>query len=303
MVARDRIRLTGQLREGPRSSGPFPLPLRHHVGVPVTIEPHVALSWIERVTREGRSERVRDEVAVEEPLEIRVDGEALAVAMRSPGEDEELAAGFLAGEGLIGSPADVVSIGPTADFASNVVEGRTRSGLRRDPSGERRFSLTSACGVCGKAALEFVRRAAPPSEPDAKVEPELVLRLPDDARRAQPGFQRTGGLHATALFEPSGELLVLREDVGRHNAMDKAVGSMLLAGRYPLPGVLACLSGRAAFELVQKASVAGLAGVIAVGAPSTLAVELAADRRMLLCGFVRGGSFNVYAGSEHLGRA
>jgi FdhD protein len=268
--------------------------------VPVTIEPHVALTWIERFSREGETERVRDEIAVEEPLEIRVDGKPLAVAMRTPGEDEELAAGFLAGEGLIEGLADIQSVGPTADLAANVVEVRTRSGLRRDPSDERRFSMTSACGVCGKAALEFVRRESPPAGSTEAVEPELVLRLPAKTRAAQPGFERTGGLHATALFESDGRLLALREDVGRHNAMDKAIGSLLLGGRYPLPGVIACLSGRSSFELVQKASVAGIAGVVAVGAPSTLAVELAAERGMLLCGFTREKSFNVYAGAELL---
>ena len=270
--------------------------------MPTTVHPHIALTWIERVTRAGAPERVQDELAVEEPLELRVDGEPLAVAMRTPGEDEELAAGFLAGEGLIGGLEDIASIGPTDDLAANVVEVRTRSGLRRDPAGERRFSLTSACGVCGKAALEFVRREAParPDEPAAPLDPELVLRLPEAARGDQPGFARTGGLHATALFEAGGRLLALREDVGRHNAMDKALGALLLAGRYPLPGVIACLSGRAAFELVQKASLAGLLGVVAVGAPSSLAVALAEERGMLLCGFVRGDSFNVYAGAQHL---
>ena len=127
-----------------------------------------------------------------------------------------------------------------------------------------------------------------------------MLRLPEAARASQLGFERTGGLHASALFEADGRLLVLREDVGRHNAMDKAIGALLLSGRFPLPGVLACLSGRAAFELVQKASLAGLAGVVAVGAPSTLAVDLARERGMLLCGFVRDGSFNVYAGADRL---
>src|SRR3954471_22021898 len=263
--------------------------------MPVTIDPHVARTWIERVSGAER-ERVRDEVAVEEPLEIRVDGRALAVAMRSPGEDEELAAGFLAGEGLIGGRDDIESAGPTEDLAANVVEVRTRAGLRRDPSDERRFSMTSACGVCGKAALEFVHRESPPLEAGAPVEPSLVQALPDEARRAQRDFERTGGLHATALFDGCGELLVVREDVGRHNAMDKAIGALLLAGRYPLPGVIACLSGRAGFELVQKAGVAGLAAVVAVGAPTSLAVELAQERGLALCGFVRGNSFNVYSG-------
>src|SRR4051794_17166924 len=250
-----------------------------------------------RVQRDG----VRDEVAIEEPLEIRVDGEALAVTMRTPGEDEELAAGFLAGEGLIARPADIEQVGPSADLAANVVEVRTRSGLRRDAAGERRFYLSSSCGVCGKGALEHVRQFAPGSGPSAPLAPDLVLAAPERARQAQRAFERTGGLHATALFDPDGELLVLREDVGRHNAMDKAIGERLLAGLYPLPGVFACLSGRASFELVQKASLAGLAGIVAGGAPSTLAVELARERGMLLCGFVRGDSFNVYAGFERLG--
>src|SRR5437763_9135570 len=265
-----------------------------------TFDRHVASAWIERVSAQGDRERMRDELAVEEPLEIRVDGTALAVTMRTPGEDEELAVGFLAGEGLIAGPDDVVSAGPTEDFAANVVEVRTRTGLRRDPSAERRFYLSSSCGVCGKGALEFVRQEAPPSAAAKPLEPEVVMRVPDEARSKQEAFERTGGLHATALFEPGGELIVLREDVGRHNAMDKAIGARLLAGRFPLPGVYACVSGRASFELVQKASLAGLAGIVAVGAPSTLAVDLARERDMLLCGFVRGGSFNVYAGSDRV---
>jgi FdhD protein len=268
---------------------------------PVTIDPHVALTWIERVDGQA-AEAARDEVAVEEPLEIRVDGEPLAVTMRTPGEDEELAAGFLAGEALISGPEDIEYSGPAADLAANVVEVRTRHGLRRDPREERRFHLSSSCGVCGKAALELVRHEAPPAEAGAPIQPELVVRLPKVARGEQPGFERTGGLHATALFEADGRLLALREDVGRHNAMDKAIGALLLEGRFPLPGVIACLSGRAGFELVQKASLAGLAGVVAVGAPSSLAVRLAAERGMLLCGFARESSFNVYSGGDRLDR-
>jgi FdhD protein len=196
-----------------------------------------------------------------------------------------------------------LEVGPGAELEANVVEVRTANGLRRDPSGERRFHLSSSCGVCGKAALEHVHRDAPPSEPGAPIEPQAVLRLPAAARLEQPGFERTGGLHATGLFEPGGgeaRLLALREDVGRHNAMDKALGALLLEGRWPLPGVVACLSGRAGFELVQKASLAGLAGVVAVGAPTSLAVRLAAERGMLLCGFTRESSCNVYSGAERL---
>jgi len=268
-------------------------------------DPHVGREWIERI-RGGEREAVRDDLAVEQPLEIRVDGEPLAVTMRTPGEDEELAVGFLAGEGLIAGRDDVASAGPSDDLAANVVEVRTRSGLRRDPAGERRFYLTSSCGVCGKGALEFVRREAPAAPVDRRpappLEPQTVLALPGRARREQAVFERTGGLHATALFTPDGEPAVVREDVGRHNAMDKALGRLLLESRYPLfpEGLLACLSGRASFELVQKASIAGLAGLVAVGAPSTLAVELACEQGMLLCGFVRGDSFNVYAGAERL---
>ena len=269
--------------------------------MPVTIDPHVALTWIERVAGDVRT-RERDEVAIEEPLEIRVDGTPVAVTMRTPGEDEELAAGFLAGEALIAGPADIESVGPTDDLAANVVEVRTADGLRRDPSQERSFHLSSSCGVCGKAALEHVHLHAPPiavaeGEP---IEPQLVLDAPDVARAGQASFDRTGGLHATALFDAGGELLALREDVGRHNAMDKAIGAMLLAGRHPLPGALACLSGRVSFELVQKAALAQLAGVVAVGAPTSLAVQLAQERRLLLCGFVRSRAFNVYAGADLL---
>jgi FdhD protein len=208
--------------------------------------------------------------------------------------------GFLAGEGLLGGPGDVLEVGPTVDLAANVVDVRTRSGLRRDPSDERRFYLTSSCGVCGKGALEFVRQEAPPVSGAPSLAPEVVLAAPAAARKRQHAFERTGGLHATGLFEHGGELIVVREDVGRHNAMDKAIGSLLRAGRFPLHGVFASVSGRASFELVQKASLAGIFGLVAVGPPSSLAVDLARERGMLLCGFVRGESLNVYAGSDLL---
>ncbi len=265
-----------------------------------TFDRHVGETWIERVTVAGAREREQDELAVEEPLEIRVDDRPIAVTMRTPGDDEELAAGFLAGEGLITAPAYITAVGPTGDFAANVIDVTTRDGLSRDPSAERSFYLSSSCGVCGKGALEYVRQSAPRAEPSEPLTPETVLKAPDRAHDAQRAFARTGALHATALFDATGELIVLREDVGRHNAMDKAIGNRLLAGEFPLPGTYACVSGRTSFELVQKANLAGLAGIVGVGAPTTLAVDLAREQGMLLCGFVRDGSFNVYAGSERI---
>src|ERR671931_1714434 len=192
---------------------------------------------------------VRDEVAVEEPLEIRVDGRTLAVTMRTPGHDEELALGFLYGEGLIDGPRRA---GFTDDLAANVVE--VEGPLLRDP-GERRFYTTSSCGVCGKGALEEVAVHSEPVGEGPMMERDLLAALPDRLR--QPVFERTGGLHATGLFDASGELLLAREDVGRHNAMDKVVGRALIDGVVPLADRILCVSGRLSFELVQKAVVAG----------------------------------------------
>ena len=273
--------------------------------MPAAVERHVARDRIERV-RGSQRESTRDDLAVEEPLEIRVDGTPIAVTMRTPGEDEELAVGFLAGEGLIAGPHDVDSVGPSADLAANVVEVTTTAGLRRDPAGERTFHLTSSCGVCGKAALEHVRVRAPEREPLAPGGPlahRVVATAPERLREAQAAFDRTGGLHATGLLSADGEVRVVREDVGRHNAMDKAVGAELIAGRWPLGDAFACVSGRASFELVQKAALAGLIGVVAVGAPSTLAVSLARELGLVLCGFVRDGGFNLYTASEGVSSA
>jgi FdhD protein len=239
---------------------------------------------------------VEDRVAVEEPLEIRVGGEALAVTMRTPGHDEELALGFLHGEGLIdGAAGEPVAAGPSADLAHNVVEVEAR--LRRDP-GRRRFYTTSSCGVCGKGALEEVAVDAPALPQGPRVARALLAALPDRLR--QPGFAATGGLHATGLFDAAGTLLVVREDVGRHNAMDKVIGRALLDGLLPLGDRLLCVSGRLSFELVQKAAVAGCPVLVGVGAPTSLAVQLAADRGLTLCGFARAGHVNVYAGSERV---
>jgi len=233
-----------------------------------------------------------DEVAVEEPLEIRVDGRPVAVTMRTPGHDEELAAGFLFGEGLI---RKWTGAGPTADLAANTVE--VRGPLVREPA-RRDFYLSSSCGVCGKGALAEVASVAAAVVSELRVSRSLLAALPD--RLVQPGFKRTGGLHATGVFSADGELELVREDVGRHNAMDKAIGHELRAGRLPLAGRILCVSGRLAFELVQKAALAGAPFLVGVGAPTSLAVSLAAEQGITLCGFARAGRVNVYSGAERV---
>jgi FdhD protein len=240
------------------------------------------------VLRDGE----RDVVAVEEPLEIRVDGEALAVTMRTPGHDEELALGFLYGEGLIAGPTDAAL---SDDLAANAIE--VRGPLARELPA-RRFYTTSSCGVCGKGAIEEVAVHCAPLPAGPRVARALLAELPD--RMVQPGFARTGGLHATGLFDAAGRLLCMREDVGRHNAMDKVVGWALREGRVPLTDSLLCVSGRLSFELVQKAAVAGAPVLVGVGAPTSLAVELARERGLTLCGFARRGRVNVYAGDERV---
>ena len=240
------------------------------------------MSLASRIEHDG----VRDEVAIEEPLEIRVGGEAVAVTMRTPGHDEELALGFLFGEGLIDAPR---AAGPTADLAGNIVE--VKGPLLREPA-QRRFYATSSCGVCGKGALEEIAVMSAPLPDGPLVERALLATLP--ARLRQPGFERTGGLHATGLFTPGGELVAVREDVGRHNAMDKVIGRALLDGRLPLHDRILCVSGRLSFELVQKAVVAGAPILVGVSAPTSLAVEAAADRGLTLVGFARTTTANVY---------
>ncbi|MGI8411059.1 MAG: formate dehydrogenase accessory sulfurtransferase FdhD [Solirubrobacteraceae bacterium] len=227
-----------------------------------------------------------DEVAVEEPLEIRVDGEPLAVTMRTPGHDEELALGFLYTEGLIVGPRRA---GLTRDFAANTIE--VAGPLTRDP-GARRFYTTSSCGVCGKGALQELAVLSAPLPAGPHVPRAMLAALPQGL--AQPGFQRTGGLHATGLFDAQGRPLMTREDVGRHNAMDKVIGRALLDGIVPLGERILCVSGRLSFELAQKAAVAGAPILVGVGAPSSLAISLAHERGITLCGFARGATVTVY---------
>src|SRR5690348_290787 len=229
----------------------------------------------------------RDRVAVEEPLEIRIGGRPVAVTMRTPGHDEELALGFCISEGLRPSEARLPD-----DLAANTVDVDARG---FDPARlQRSFYTSSSCGVCGKGALEAVAVEAARVESDLRLPLAVVASLPDRLREAQAAFAATGGLHATGLFSAAGEPLCVREDVGRHNAMDKVVGWAFRQGFLPLAGQVLCVSGRLSFELVQKAAVAGCPVLVAVGAPSSLAVELADDRGVTLCGFVRDGSANVH---------
>jgi FdhD protein len=245
------------------------------------------------VLRFPAGERERDRVAVEDPLEIRVNGEAVAVTMRTPGHDEELAFGFCLSEGI---PAERAQ--PSADLAANTVDVEAPG---FDPEAlKRSFYTTSSCGVCGKGALEAVAVESTPIDSDLRAPVDLVASLPAKLRETQAAFEATGGLHATGLFDLRGELLCVREDVGRHNAMDKVIGWAAANELLPLAAHLLCVSGRASFELVQKAALAGCPVLVAVGAPSSLAVELAGDRGITLCGFVRAGRANVYTHPERV---
>jgi FdhD protein len=239
----------------------------------------------------GASER--DELAVEEPLEIRVGGAPVAVTMRTPGHDEELALGFLLSEGISPVRASIPS-----DLAANTIDVEVRE---FDPERLRRnFYTSSSCGVCGKGALEAVAIEAPAVTSDLTLTTDMVSALPGRLREAQATFAATGGLHATGLFDEQGELVCAREDVGRHNAMDKVIGWAFLHDSLPLERDVLCVSGRLSFELVQKAAVAGCPIMVAVGAPSSLAVELAGDRGITLCGFVRDGRLNVYTATQRI---
>jgi FdhD protein len=266
---------------------------------------HVVRS-IQKVTGTLPAPQV-DALAIEEPLAIRLTCDAagervrqvLSVTMRTPGHDAELALGFLFTEGILRALADVVEVAP----AGNVVEVELRRGVSVDVDRlERHFYTSSSCGVCGKTSIAAVQVGQRyPLPLDGPVfDASVIHQLPERLREAQAGFDRTGGLHAAALFDTSGHLLCLREDVGRHNAVDKLIGAQLLAGAVPLREQLLLVSGRASFELVQKALLAAIPIMAAVGAPSSLAVDLARDRGMTILGFVRNGRFNVYSGANRV---
>ncbi|MFI7587159.1 formate dehydrogenase accessory sulfurtransferase FdhD [Spongisporangium articulatum] len=254
--------------------------------------------------------RREDVLAVEEPLELRVAGEPFSVTMRTPGHDFELAAGFLVGEGVVAHSGQLgalrycAGVDEHGENTYNVLDVVLGPGVAPPGDALRRNVYTSSsCGLCGKASIEAVRTRSHHAVrgDDLRVTADWLVTLPATLRAGQRGFDQTGGLHAAALFDAAtGELLVLREDVGRHNAVDKVVGWALTADRLPLSGTVLMLSGRAGFELVQKASMAGIACVAAVSAPSSLAVELAAEVGMTLVGFVRDPSLVVYAGAERV---
>jgi FdhD protein len=243
---------------------------------------------LKQVSVDGRT----DEVAVELPLEVRLNGSPVAVTMRTPGHDFELAAGFLYGEGIVSSAPEMTL---PDDLAANIVDAIAPEAV---PPAARRFYTTSSCGICGKGALEEVEAIAPVVSGGPTIARGLLAELPD--RLSQPTFERTGGLHATGLFDATGQALLVREDVGRHNAMDKVIGHALLDGSLPFSENVLCVSGRLAFELVQKSARAGAPILVGVGAPTSLAVELAEDRGITLAGFARGGRVNVYTHAERV---
>jgi FdhD protein len=254
---------------------------------------------------DGATEARSDVLAVEEPLEIRVGGKSVAVVMRTPGHDRELAAGFLVTEGLVRRRDDILDLVRCTDPAvaaeanrGNVLDALLAPGAVVDLARLTRHVFTSSsCGICSKASIEAVRAQFPPLAAGARVRAEVVVRLPEQLRAAQAAFAATGGLHASALFTLGGELEVVREDVGRHNALDKVVGAAFFAEQLPLADRILMVSGRVSFELMQKALAAGIPCVAAISAPTSAAVEFAQASGQILVGFVREGRMNVYAGT------
>lgn len=258
---------------------------------------------------DGKILRKEDYLAAEEPLEIRVGKDPLSVTMRTPGHDLELAAGFLFTEGLVQQRAQIITLDEEPrdgeENRGNIV--RVELAPESTPDFEkmrRHFFAASSCGICGKASIDSVRaRTLEPPNPDFRLDPEVLVRLPEALRASQAVFGRTGGLHAAALFDASGGLLVLREDIGRHNAVDKVIGWALLENRVPLGQAVLLVSGRGGFEIVQKAIVAGLPVVASVSAPSSLAVQLARELHLTFIGFLRGRRFVIYAGEERISKS
>ena len=258
---------------------------------------------------DGIATRKDDFLAAEEPLEIRIGENPLSVTMRTPGHDVELAAGFLFTEGLVQRREQIVAL----ENVTSEDDGKRGNVVRAELSSEalpdfeklrRHFFAASSCGICGKASIDAVRsRLLRTPNPDFRVAPNLLVSLPEALRSAQDVFERTGGLHAAALFDSGGKLLIVREDIGRHNAVDKIIGWALLNDRIPLTDCVLLVSGRGGFEIIQKAIVAGIPVVASVSAPSSLAVQLARELRLTLIGFLRGNRFVVYAGDDRVARS
>jgi FdhD protein len=264
----------------------------------MTAPPAVRVS-VAKIVLGALAQKREDSVAVEEPLEIRVDGKSISVTMRTPGNDFELAVGFLFSEGIVRRANQIAAIS-RADGNSNIVAVElSRDAGTKPLTVQRAFVMTSACGLCGKASLAALESNACPVLPPLATtfDSRILHTLPEVLRREQAVFDTTGGLHAAALFDSGGQLESLREDVGRHNAVDKLIGSALLGGRMPLHGSMVLVSGRASYELVQKCLMAGVPLLAAVGAPSSLAVSTAAGCGMTLVGFLRDGRFNIYSES------
>jgi FdhD protein len=258
---------------------------------------------------DGAAVRKDDYLAAEEPLEIRIGENPLSVTMRTPGHDLELAAGFLFTEGLVQRREQIIAL----ENAASDDDGKRGNVVRAEVAAEalpdfdklrRHFFATSSCGICGKASIDAVRsRLLRTPNPDFRVEPKLIVSLPDALRSEQDVFERTGGLHAAALFDGRGDLLIVREDIGRHNAVDKVIGWALLNDRIPLSDCIMLVSGRGGFEIIQKAISAGIPVVASVSAPSSLAVQLARELRLTLIGFLRGNRFVVYAGEDRVAKS
>jgi FdhD protein len=258
-----------------------------------------------RRTADGKYECVTDEVAIEEPLEIRIGQEPLAVTMRTPGNDEELAAGFLLSEGIVRARADLREIVRCTLPASlgNVLNVTLAATAKFIPAATHRFgTISTSCGLCGKTSIEFIRQQFAPIDSSRRIQIEAatLLELPERLRTAQGNFARTGGIHAAAIFDLDGNLIVLREDIGRHNAVDKAIGRAFLDEQLPLKNHLMIVSGRSSLEIVQKALAAGIPIVAAVSAPSTLAVNFARESNQTLIGFLRPPTFNIYSHIERV---
>ncbi|MBI4565402.1 MAG: formate dehydrogenase accessory sulfurtransferase FdhD [Planctomycetes bacterium] len=267
--------------------------------------PRIARHGTRKIEQGIPHEQDLDELAVEEPLEVRVNDEPVVVTMRTPGEDFDLAAGFLFTEGILKSPDDIGALRYCQDEKHpdlrNIVNVTPAAGVSVDLSRlKRNFYATSSCGICGKAAIENIKMEVKPTNSKLRLKLEFFYSLGQTLRKAQTVFERTGGLHAAGIFDAHGTLLVLREDIGRHNATDKAIGSMFLNGRVPLDRHILMVSGRASFEIMQKAMMAGISAVCAVSAPSSLAVEIAQQAGMTLVGFLRADAFNIYTGAEHI---